>query len=282
MNRYLLDIQNGNANCNAGFKAPADVVSILRNNGWTVESVRTDLPLFRSVFYFLGKMFSFFFKVERHSDILVQYPVYSEKGNGFFQIIRLLLKLKNIRFIGLVHDVRYMRGLGNPVKQEIKELNLFDTVIVHSFRMKDALQKQGCISELKLLGLFDYPVEKTNKEIRQSGFDVCYVGNLSNRSFISNLGKLTEDSSLEIELYGFPELCPSSERVHYRGGFQPSDVSSIKGSWGLVWDGDSLESPQGVNAEYQKFNSPHKASLYVVAEMPLIVHSSAAIASVVK
>ena len=70
--------------------------------------------------------------------------------------------------------------------------------------------------------------------------------------------------------------------IKYGGLFRSDDVSSLKGSWGLVWDGDSIDDLTGEAGNYQKINSPHKASLYLVAGLPIIVSSKAALASIVE
>ena len=76
---------------------------------------------------------------------------------------------------------------------------------------------------------------------------------------------------------GVPLFCYGRKNIDfsgdliYKGFFHSDNVSKIEGSWGLVWDGDSEETCNGVYGEYLKMNSPHKLSLYIVARLPLIV-----------
>ena len=49
----------------------------------------------------------------------------------------------------------------------------------------------------------------------------------------------------------------------YKGKFSPENISFIEGNWGLVWDGDQLETCHGKLGEYLRINSSHKISLYI-------------------
>ena len=52
----------------------------------------------------------------------------------------------------------------------------------------------------------------------------------------------------------------------------------IEGSFGLVWDGPSLESCTGEMGGYLRYNTPHKLSLYLVSGIPVIIWAQAAMA----
>ncbi len=75
---------------------------------------------------------------------------------------------------------------------------------------------------------------------------------------------------------------PESPDVTYEGRFAPDDLSGIKGGWGLVWDGDAIDRCEGYLGEYLTFNSPHKASMYICAGLPLIVPEWSAVAAIVR
>ena len=59
-------------------------------------------------------------------------------------------------------------------------------------------------------------------------------------------------------------------------------IAGVEGEYGLVWDGDSLESCTGAFGEYLRLNSPHKASFYLRAGLPLVVWSHSALAPIVE
>ncbi len=50
----------------------------------------------------------------------------------------------------------------------------------------------------------------------------------------------------------------------------------------MVWDGDSAHTCSGMYGEYLKINNPHKASLYLASNFPIIVWSQSALADFVK
>ena len=53
-------------------------------------------------------------------------------------------------------------------------------------------------------------------------------------------------------------------------------ISNLKGKYGLVWDGDSLDTCSGLTGEYLKINNPHKLSLYLAVGLPVIIWEKAA------
>ena len=80
-----------------------------------------------------------------------------------------------------------------------------------------------------------------------------------------------------------PELEVTEKTCHqYCGRFTPDNVSYIKGGWGLVWDGDSLETCSGEKGEYLRYNSSHKISLYLAAGIPLVIWDQSSLAKWIK
>ena len=67
-------------------------------------------------------------------------------------------------------------------------------------------------------------------------------------------------------------------------GFMNADdfIKQVRGNFGLVWDGDSLEECHGDFGSYLKYNTPHKASFYLRAGLPIIVWKESAIAPLVE
>ena len=67
-------------------------------------------------------------------------------------------------------------------------------------------------------------------------------------------------------------------------GFVPSEdfIKSIDADFGLVWDGDSLDTCSGEYGQYLKWNSPHKVSFYLRAGLPLIIWKEAAVAPIIE
>ena len=74
-----------------------------------------------------------------------------------------------------------------------------------------------------------------------------------------------------------------SKSVTYNGSFTSEEIpAKLEGSFGLIWDEDSIDTCSGAFGEYTRYNNPHKLSLYVSSCLPVIVWSQAAIADFVK
>ena len=131
------------------------------------------------------------------------------------------------------------------------------------------------------LRLFDYLSSSKGKDTRTNArvIDVDFAGNLSREKsgFLYKLG----EPPVRINLYGKREKA-LPDYVNYIGGFEPDELPAVmNGDYGLVWDGESIDSCVGNYGEYLKYNNPHKASLYIVAEKPLIVWKESALADYV-
>ena len=114
--------------------------------------------------------------------------------------------------------------------------------------------------------------EKTNK--------ICYAGNLEKSEFLKNISL----EKIHLEVFGTPKPVFSlKNNVEYRGAYPSDELPKyLNADFGLVWDGTSLDSSKGVFGDYTKYNSPHKASLYISSGLPIIVWKEAGIASIVK
>ena len=93
-------------------------------------------------------------------------------------------------------------------------------------------------------------------------------------------------SSIRLDLYGIhfqEDAFHGKENVRYNGAFHPDELpGKLEGSFGLVWDGPVSTTCAGNTGEYLKYNNPHKTSLYLAANLPVIIWEQAALASFVK
>ena len=68
-----------------------------------------------------------------------------------------------------------------------------------------------------------------------------------------------------------------NSNVTYLGAFSPDDVPNhLTNGFGLVWDGDSLDTCSGPTGNYLRYNNPHKLSLYLASGLPVIVWGDSA------
>ena len=283
MERFVLEFQNGDLLENAGAKAPMDISTILVENGFHKEYFKTGggniFKQFCSMFLSLIRLA---FSAKRGSVLVFQYPIYSKKGFIAFQSARRILKLRKVTVVCLIHDLLAAR-FGTDMQEEVAELKKNDFLIVHSPQMASLLADSGCTAPTIVLGLFDYLVKRPNCLVHHLSYETVFAGNLSKSVFLCQLTEITNNSPMLFRLYGRNNLeLNGVSGIEYGGLFSPDDVSTLNGSWGLVWDGDSIYDLTGRAGEYQKINSPHKASLYLVAGLPLIVNTQAAIATIVE
>ena len=285
MNRFIIEFQNGEKLADAGTKASADISTILSENGYRKLFFKTcGGSIFKQISQILSSSIKLVVSAKRGSLVIYQYPIYSRKGILAFRFVRKFLKLKKVKVVAFIHDIISARSDVRQREVEIEELNKNDLIVVHSSQMESWLREAGCVKPCVRLGLFDYLVSKSNEIERSLSYTVTYAGILSSSKsgFVYHLKDLTCKGHLRFLLYGRKDQNDSfGDGIEYCGLFSPDDVSSLQGSWGLVWDGSSIDDLDGQTGIYQRINSPHKASLYVVAGLPLIVNSKAAIADVV-
>ena len=227
--------------------------------------------------------------METGGVLLIQFPILNSLffNNLAAGILEKVKAKKNLKVIVLIHDLDSIRFPGEKEKQEKHEKifwDLADVIIVHNYRMKEYLRKQGVQKPMVALGIFDYILEPQGIKDRESHFqEVVIAGNLDGNK-AQYLRKLRELKQLEFRLYGpgFEERM-KDKNVVYKGVYPPDQLpDKIQGGWGLIWDGSSLTGCQGNYGEYLKYNNPHKTSFYIAMEMPVIIWKKAAMARFVE
>lgn len=282
--KYIFDIQNGEEQLNAGTKAPKDVVSILYSDGYNVYHINTNKSnSLNSLLYCFCAFFNIVVSIPFRSLVVIQYPIYSKWSKALIYLTFPFLKAKKTVLVALVHDIPSLRSKDGYFVQDLNQLKRYSYIVVHSNRMGELLKEISDCVKIRVLGLFDYLVSSKDIKDRTLSSEICFAGNLANRDFIVKFDDIIcADNNLKLYLYGsFTPQINSLKNVVYRGKFLSDDVSSLAGSWGLVWDGPEIKECCGVEGDYLRYISPHKASLYLVAGLPLIVSSTSAIAEIV-
>lgn len=215
--------------------------------------------------------------------VVLQYPV-----KKYFAFICRVAHWRGAKTIALIHDLGSMRRRRLTEQQEISRLMHADYVIASNATMRQWLVDHGYTHPLGALGLFDYRSSTTHHENGQplTVPTVVYAGALAMRKNAFILQVPDVISRYELHIYGnrsgLPSLRPSPQVIFH--DFMPADrfISDARGSFGLVWDGDSIDSCTGNFGEYLRWNSPHKVSFYVRAGLPIIIWRQAALASIVE
>lgn len=224
----------------------------------------------------------YFFKknlkeLDSSDSVVLQYPLYSSiLEYNLYSSLKKCVAKKTV----VIHDLESLRNCRNKEKNKKWEktfLSIFDVVISHNDRMTEYLREIGIVNNIRNIELFDYEEKNVARNVNMH-LPICYAGNLKKSKFLEKV-----HGSQEYNVYGIFPSEKYSKNIDYKGAF-PSDqlARNIEGSFGLVWDGTSIDSCDGVLGEYLKFNNPHKTSLYLSLGMPVIVWKKAAIANFVE
>lgn len=194
---------------------------------------------------------------------------------------------KKAKVVFLVHDINSLRFSNKATDNEIQKLNNASLLIVHSEQMAKRLSQEGVTIPMRVLTLFDYYSTDhmlSASEIALHKSCIAFAGNIAKSTFIEKLRECNMGHDITFKLYGHcggREL-PDAKNIKYCGCFAPEHTSQLKAGWGLVWDGDSVESCSGDLGEYLRINASHKMSLYLSAGLPVIVWDDSAAAVFVK
>ena len=151
--------------------------------------------------------------------------------------------------------------------------------------MTDYLIKSGINSNrIFNLEIFDYLSSYQNKD---SHFDdeatICFAGNLNKSRFIYTIPDNIRDLGINLYGNGYELKKDKLPYLNYQGTYSSEKISSIiKGKYGLIWDGEKSNTCTGLVGNYLKYNNPHKLSMYLVANIPIIIWDQAAEAQFVK
>ena len=282
----------------AGGKAPNDVYTLCERRNWRelryplLKSWKDD-RLHRTARALLVARFwvHALFLLRPGDVVFYQHPVRFGSKVAF----RFLKKLKQrqVRFVALVHDLDSLRARllytpedkTNVFFEDGPFLKQFDVIICHNARMKRYLTEQGFPEDrLVCLELFDY-LQPSSARLREEGGNALVVAGNFDRKKCVYLYELIQQSTIPLNLYGINYAQPPSveETVRYFGSFDPDELPAvIQGQYGVVWDGESIETCAGATGEYLRYNNPHKLSLYIAAGLPVIIWDEAAAADLVR
>lgn len=288
---------------NAGSKAREDVRNIFLSEFMKEISIVTK-ETERVNYSLIGRMklhWSVMKKWEKalaqlgKNDLLyIQYPIVE---HTIFEkkICKLLLK-RGAKVVLFIHDLEILREskknrkIATKIRLHLEELSMLKScsyVIAHNEKMKNVLIKWGIAKEKIIsLEIFDYLTDFMNKENtidykNTSGEAIVIAGNLEREKagYVYKLPATITDWNL----YGINYSGKESDKIHYKGSYSPEELpKKLEGKFGLVWDGNSIDTCDGVYGKYLKINNPHKTSLYLAAGLPVIIWKDSALADFVK
>ena len=292
MNIYLYKFFDDEKVKNAGSKAPNDIYEICKNLGWESYGIINPKEN-NNLFWILKRHFKLKKQLKQLSKLDVDYVLYQHPMMGTFYNYYLMkfFNRNNIKVITLIHDIdslRFYSSFGEKKeRRELFVLKQSSYVVCHNNKMKEYLMGKG-IDENKLICLncFDYLSNKSvlNHEKNDTSYSVAVAGNLNPIKCKYIYKMIEENPSLKIDLYGIGyQDSVNYQNVNYHGSFLPEELPSyINSAFGLVWDGNDINTCSGEFGNYLRFNNPHKMSLYMATGIPVVVWDQSAIADFVE
>ena len=278
MAKYCIQFKPYDKYFNASSKPLFDVIKITERVGYKPLFVAKHFdtrPYRISKFLAALQCIHIRLKLRKGDTLLLQWP--------FIRCyMRVLLwavsKSRNVQI--LLHDIDWVRYERADNPWTMKFLSMAKSIIVHSPSMKNLLVSNGIDgNKIVVLSAFDYLTSDEVREVREKSKEVVFAGNLAKSAFLSQMS--SADLGLTLHCYG-KKTENLADGLTYKGAFPPDKVSLLEGAWGLVWDGDSIETCSGSLGRYLLYNAPHKLSLYIVAHLPVIVWDQSAMAEYVR
>ena len=275
---------------NAGNKARNDVEVIFNRLGYAPLKVRVDdwykMNVLNAQIHKYRALLRAFKRLKKNDDIVIQFPLLHH--SLFINSILKSLKNKGVNIYLLIHDLETLRFVNDKslpfrmkLRMKLTESDTFHSVtgiIAHNPIMKSVLVDKG-VAEDKIvsLGIFDYLIPNFQEK---SGLTkdqpIIVAGNLAQEK-AGYLYTLPEAPAYNLYGVGFDESRALANETYF-GSFLPDELpAALEGGFGLVWDGDSVETCSGFFGEYLRYNNSHKASLYLASGFPLVVWKQSAL-----
>jgi len=219
-------------------------------------------------FLFLLKTVS---KIKKGAVVVFLFPVYAAMNR---MLIKRLAR-KGVKPICFLADINGLKdGDQALLTKEIEFFRLFNHFIVHNEGMRQWLHQQLPDADTSSIEFFDF-LAKPVVLNRSFSREIVFAGNLQKSLFLEQLSEVRKSCpSLQFHLYGpgVTKKMKDQEGVEWHGVINAHELpSKLKGSFGLLWDGDSPGVPAGSLGHYMQYISHHKLSLYIISRLPVIV-----------
>ena len=275
---------------NAGNKARNDVEEIVKREGYQALVLSVDnwyeMSTVKAQLHKSKAFGQALDQLQQGDELLIQFPMLHHSFFTTHHVKKAQKKGVKVNFI--IHDLealRYVNVENFPLKHKIRIqiqesglLGAADGIIAHNPIMKSVLVDKG-IAEDKIvsLGIFDYLIPNFQEKTTQTKDQpIIVAGNLAQEK-AGYLYKFPAEPSYNLYGVGFDENRALLNETYF-GSFLPDELpAALEGGFGLVWDGDSVETCSGVFGEYLRYNNSHKASLYLASGFPLVVWKQSAL-----
>ena len=269
-------------------KVNADICSVAEKYKFkTIKFIWNNFT--RNPFFYFKKKLKYFFgwykcysKITDNSIILLQHPLHIANK----RILKKLKSEKKVKYISVVIDIEELRQFyySEFHRKEFElMLEITDVLIVHNDIMANFFLEKGVAKE-KIISIESFDYLQENNNIVEFEKSVSFAGNLdiAQCSFIKNLNQI---KNIKINLYGsnFDLSLLKVPNIIYHGSFPVDEIpKKLNRGFGLVWNGDSIDTCSGNFGQYLKYNNPHKLSLYLSCGLPVVIWKQAAQADFVR
>lgn len=232
-------------------------------------------------FIFLIKLL---FVIKKGAVVVTLFPIYAKMNK---LLLSFLHKKKNVQFIFFIADIDGIKdGNEGLLKREISFLRKYRYFIVHNEEMKEWLWKNVSADAVaSAIDFFDF-LAKPFTGLREPSHNIVFAGNLGKSGFLEQLSLLHKNEpGLHFHLYGpgQTDTMLAQRNVTWHGAVQPYELAAkLSGSFGLLWDGETIDKPGGYFGHYMQYISHHKLSLYILSKLPILVPATAASAPLVE
>lgn len=286
MNFYSWDNHSTLKRKTGGGKARLDVSYFLGKKGYKSLKYYNSQNIYLKFILLTINFILFPFLVKNGSVLFVQYP----HNIGQRNILKFYKNIKNIRTIFLVHDLESIR-VESDKKIENLDLKFCDYIISLNSSLSSYIKNELDVKDKEIvnLDLWDYHVDDVSSHIIEIDLtedsekykcNILIAGNLDKRKagYLDQLEKI-QDVRFYLMGENLDKTIELKENVKYLGSFNSDTrVKCSEGTiFGLVWDGNSIETCSGSYGEYLRKNLPHKTSFYLSNKIPVVVWDQAAI-----
>lgn len=290
MNYYLAkDIKEKHKH-NAGSKARLDIEKTMERLGFLPAGLHHTTITSNRVLHYMrtrANVARMAATIGKGDTLVLQYPT------RFYRLVCRIAHLLGAHIVTFVHDLQCFRHKIFIAKEEIRRLNMSDDLIVCNNVVRRWLRDNGFVGYnkkgmIETLQVFDFFSEAKSPERKQTWpmHKIVYAGQLARmkNSFLYDFGEYIKGYSVNVYGKGFDSKNAKNPEKFDVRGFMFTDelIGRAEGDFGLVWDGNSVDSCSGNFGEYLRINTPHKISLYIRCGLPLLIWRKAAMAGFVE
>lgn len=254
---------------NAGSKAMRDIMDLLNSQGYkAVLSLPTNANKALKIIDIPILILTILFRIRRYGTLVYFVPSNVKR----IQLLQFMQHILGFKLICFINDIEFMRmeKSKEKAKEEINAIAAANIILAPNNNSICILQNEYNLTNRFIpVGVWDYLAPIPIKKL-QNNNEIVFAGNLSKSPFIMQLSQI----DLHFSFFGkIDKINQGNSNMKFHGKRKPNELVNeiCHYAWGLVWDGNSIDTCTGLLGNYLRFNNSHKCGLYLAAEIPLIV-----------